>query len=72
MSNRCLTCVHCDIPVGAGADQGICHFDPPSTNLMMTPNGPVPMVTQHLVNLGKDYCSHYAVQLVKAYSGNVM
>ena len=70
MSNRCLTCSHCDTPIGAGPEQGICHLNPPVTNLAMSANGPLPITTQTMVNIGKDWCSHYVVQLVKSYSGN--
>jgi len=68
----CMTCKWCEpapTPMLVGHNspgaQGICRFGPPSPGIVMTPQGPTNMTAWPLVTIGKDYCSHYEVQLVK-------
>ncbi len=68
--STCLTCKHCEVPGQLAADgQGICHFEPPTTSLLVGPQGPTPITVQTMVKVTKDYCSHYEVQLVKPANG---
>jgi hypothetical protein len=68
--NTCLTCKWAEVPAQLmNEGQGICHREPPTTSLMMGPQGPQPITVQTMVKLTKDYCSHHEMQLVKPANG---
>jgi hypothetical protein len=69
--NTCVTCKWSDpLPGQNGGDQGICRFNPPVGAIGgMTPNGPVSVTVWPTVNMNRDRCSKYEVQLVKPATG---
>jgi hypothetical protein len=64
MSERCITCKHCDL-IPANNEQGICRFNSPGTALALSPQGPAGITLWPTVMTARDRCSHYDEQLVR-------
>lgn len=63
----CVTCKYAEmLPAMNGQEaQGVCRFNPPVGQAMMTPNGAATISVLPTIRVLHDWCSHHVVQLVK-------